>query len=134
MSPPHERPVVISRAFVFLLHKHFINKKKIFLRRFQLRSKFSPFFFGFISNGPYTPPLPLPLPTYPPIPHTAPIIPPYVHPMEKAAGRGEAKISASMLLRLRRCLECRRRWSTVVRRRRTSERRYVWTGCGSDSL
>jgi hypothetical protein len=51
---------VISRAFsFFLLHNHVINKKKSFSGDVNYEANF-PFFFCFISNGPYTPPLPSP--------------------------------------------------------------------------
>jgi hypothetical protein len=39
--------VVVSGPFIlFLLHNHIITKKKFFLRRCKLRSKFSLFFFA----------------------------------------------------------------------------------------
>jgi hypothetical protein len=40
----------------FLLHNHIINKKKSFSGDVNYEANF-PFFFCFISNGPYTPPL-----------------------------------------------------------------------------
>jgi hypothetical protein len=45
-------PLVVSSAFfLFLLHKHWINKTKIFLRRCKLRSKFSICFFASQPSG-----------------------------------------------------------------------------------